>query len=221
MNKNLGNEKRSCNFLFAKRLLANNYSKVLLVIILILSCVVSSYGQIQDSSGNFQVVSLSDNNLQQITLQINIDTLGNAEVAKTETLPDSGNLKQQYMLGRNISITTFAYPDYLELSVDSLPPGFSIYWIPIDLDYQPTQQMANSVTFYCIAVWESEDEASKCDEQSSCDVTVMMAQPNVANVYCHNTCSESCILVRGCSHFGQTNYNGGVYVIASSITYLN
>ncbi|MFT6003457.1 MAG: hypothetical protein ACI8UQ_000585, partial [Bacteroidia bacterium] len=54
-----------------------------------------------------------------------------------------------------------------------------------------------------------------------CDLSVMMSAPNIANLYCNNTCSGICRLVSGWSGFGSADNGGGVYIVASSVNYLN
>lgn len=65
---------------------------------------------------------------------------------------------------------------------------------------------------------------NQCDLKvfSTCDLSVMMSAPNIANLYCNNTCSAICRLVSGWSGFGSAdNGGGGVYIVASSVNYLN
>lgn len=195
---------RSVNFIFPQRTV-----KIIFTCSLILTSVFSSKAEKNETESSYQVSSLSDDGQNKITLDISIDASGNAVVSKKETQAGPNDIVYQHLLGDNITVTMFQYPDSAILSVDSIPPGRSVYWIPIGLDDPPIAN-SGSVTFYCIG--------SKCDENSSCDLSIMMSQPNIANVCCVNTCDGPCTKVSGWSGFGKTNYNGGAYIVASSVT---
>ena len=64
---------------------------------------------------------------------------------------------------------------------------------------------------------------NQCDLKvfSTCDLSVMMSASNIANLYCNNTCSGICRLVSDWSGFGSADNGGGVYIVASSVNYLN
>jgi len=187
--------------------------KSCILIVFIVSIVMFSGFEMTPTS-SYQVKSLSADGTEIVTLDIVISSTGQASISKTIAPFSQTDIIQQSILGDGVNLNSSTAGNNAIITVNGIPSGQELYWVPIELDNPPIQNGGGSVTFYCIG--------SDRDANSTCDLSVMMSAPNIANLYCNNTRSGIRRLVSGWSGFGSAdNGGGGVYIVASSVNYLN
>ena len=132
-----------------------------------------------NESGNvsFDVSSLNADGFQMINLQITIDADGNAIVQKSMSPASVDDIVNQHVVnGSNTaSMSILSSSDGVnEVALADLPSEYYLFGVPIELDKPAIQNADGSVTFYCIG--------SKCDENSSCEMTFMQPASNEINI---------------------------------------